>query len=207
MCWTGQQSVELKASASLLKVPPGGQVVLHVERRTTGQWKKIGRNELTPGQCWVYRPPVEVEPEVAADVQWAVEPENALEFHSEYQLDQDARCYRARRRQDLADAASARSNAKKAASWKATPSRSTRPDPSWPARRNIALSRKGPLSTGLVRAAAHRRQRAGTDGQRVGEDLAIDCSFPYPPRGYWMKLNAGKALARAIAAGRARGQC
>lgn len=83
----GQQSVELKASASLLKVPPGGQVVLHVERRTTGQWKKIGRNELTPGQCWVYRPPVELEPEVAADVQWAVEPENALEFHSEYQLD------------------------------------------------------------------------------------------------------------------------
>ena len=83
----GQQSVELKASASLLKAPPGGQVVLHVERRSTGQWKKIGRNELKPGQCWVYRPPVELEPEVAADVQWAVEPENALEFHSEYQLD------------------------------------------------------------------------------------------------------------------------
>lgn len=83
----GQQSVELKASASPAKVAPGGQVVLHVERRTTGQWKKIGRNELTPGQCWVYRPPVDVEPEVAADVQWAVEPENAMEFHSEYQLD------------------------------------------------------------------------------------------------------------------------
>jgi hypothetical protein len=83
----GQQSVELKASASALKVPPGGQVVLHVEQRTTGQWRKVGRNELTPGQCWVYRPPVEVEPEVAADVQWAVEPENAVEFHSEYQFD------------------------------------------------------------------------------------------------------------------------
>ncbi|WP_129780585.1 hypothetical protein [Peristeroidobacter soli] len=84
----GTQSVELKASASPAKVQPGGQVVLHVERRTTGQWKKIGRNELTPGQCWVYRPPVELEPEVAHDVQWAVEPENSLEFHSEYQLDQ-----------------------------------------------------------------------------------------------------------------------
>lgn len=84
----GQQSVELKASATPMKVAPGGQVVLHVERRSTGQWKKIGRNELAPGQCWVYRPPVEVEPEVAQDVQWAVEPENALEFHSEYQLDQ-----------------------------------------------------------------------------------------------------------------------
>src|ERR671910_539822 len=64
-----------------------GQVVLHVEQRTPGQWRKVGRNELPPGQCWVYRPPVEVEPEVAADVQWAVEPENAVEFHSEYQLD------------------------------------------------------------------------------------------------------------------------
>lgn len=83
----GAQSVELKAAATPMKVPPGGQVVLHVERRTTGQWKKIGRGELTPGQCWVYRPPVEVEPEVAQDVQWAVEPENAVEFHSEYQLD------------------------------------------------------------------------------------------------------------------------
>ncbi len=83
----GTQSVELSGSATPAKVQPGGQVVLHVERRTTGQWKKIGRNELTPGQCWVYRPPVEVEPEVAHEVQWAVEPENALEFHSEYQLD------------------------------------------------------------------------------------------------------------------------
>jgi len=84
----GQQSVELKASASPMKVHPGGQVVLHVERRTTGQWKKISRNELAPGQCWVYRPPVEVEPEVAHSVQWEVVPENAVEFHAEYQLDQ-----------------------------------------------------------------------------------------------------------------------
>ncbi len=26
-------------------------MVLHVERRTTGQWKKIGRNELKPGHA------------------------------------------------------------------------------------------------------------------------------------------------------------
>ena len=84
----GQQSVELKASATPMKVQPGGQVVLHVERRTTGQWKKVSRSELRPGQCWVYRPPVEVEPEVAHSVQWEVVPENAVEFHSEYQLDQ-----------------------------------------------------------------------------------------------------------------------
>jgi hypothetical protein len=84
----GQQSVELKATASPTKVQPGGQVVLHVERRTTGPWKKVSRSELKPGQCWVYRPPVEVEPEVAHSVQWEVVPENAVEFHTEYQLDQ-----------------------------------------------------------------------------------------------------------------------
>jgi hypothetical protein len=83
----GQQTVELKASATPMKVQPGGQIVLHVERRTTGPWKKVSQNELTPGQCWVYRPPVEVEPEVAHSVQWEVVPENAVEFHSEYQLD------------------------------------------------------------------------------------------------------------------------
>ena len=80
------QQVELKASASALKVKPGEQVVLHVEQRTTGQWKKVGRGELKPGQCWVYRPPVEVE-EVAHSVQWEVVPENAVEFHQDYQLD------------------------------------------------------------------------------------------------------------------------
>jgi len=84
----GQQTVELKASATPMKVQPGGQVVLHVERHTTGQWKKVSRSELAPGQCWVYRPPVEVEPEVAQSVQWEVVPENAVEFHTEYQLNQ-----------------------------------------------------------------------------------------------------------------------
>lgn len=36
----------------------------------------------------MYRPPVEVEPEVARSVQWQVEPEGAVQFHTEYQLDQ-----------------------------------------------------------------------------------------------------------------------
>src|SRR5688572_22262957 len=84
----GPQSVELKASASASAVQQGGTVVLHVERRTTGKWKQIARGELTPGQCWVYRPPVEVEPEVAHSVQWEVIPENSVEFSSDYQLDQ-----------------------------------------------------------------------------------------------------------------------
>lgn len=82
------QSVELIASASAAKVQQGETVVLHVERRTSGKWKQVPRDQLTPGQCWVYRPPVEVEPEIAHSVQWEVVPEGAVQFHEEYQLDQ-----------------------------------------------------------------------------------------------------------------------
>ena len=82
------QSVELIASASASEVKQGETVVLHVERRTTGKWKQVARDQLTPGQCWVYRPPVEVEAEVANSVQWEVLPENAVRLHAEFQMDQ-----------------------------------------------------------------------------------------------------------------------
>lgn len=82
------QSVELIASASASQVKQGETVVLHVERRTTGKWKQVARDQLTPGQCWVYRPPVQVEPEVANSVQWEVLPENAVRLHAEFQMDQ-----------------------------------------------------------------------------------------------------------------------
>ncbi|MDY6945238.1 MAG: hypothetical protein SXG53_05940 [Pseudomonadota bacterium] len=84
----GQQTVELKTTASATQVQQGETVVLHVEQRATGNWKQIPRDQLTAGQCWVYRPPVEVEPEVAHNVVWEVIPEGAVVFHSEYQLDQ-----------------------------------------------------------------------------------------------------------------------
>lgn len=84
----GPQTVELKASASATQVKQGDTVVLHVERRTTGNWKQVPRGELKPGQCWMYRPPVEFEPEVAHSVKWEVIPENAVRFHTEYRLDQ-----------------------------------------------------------------------------------------------------------------------
>jgi hypothetical protein len=82
------QSVVLTASASASSVKQGETVVLHVERRTSGQWKRVARGDLAPGQCWVYRPPVEIEPEVAHSIQWEVVPEGAVAFHTEYQLDQ-----------------------------------------------------------------------------------------------------------------------
>jgi hypothetical protein len=84
----GEQTVELKTTASATKVQQGETVTLHVEQRSSGNWKQIPRDQLTAGQCWVYRPPVEVEPEVAHNVVWEVIPEGAVEFHSEYQLDQ-----------------------------------------------------------------------------------------------------------------------
>src|SRR6187551_3545604 len=76
------QTVELKASVTPTTVQRGETVVLHVERKTTGSWKQIPRKDLTPGQCWLYRPPVAVEPEVAHSVQWEVVPEGAVDFHS-----------------------------------------------------------------------------------------------------------------------------
>jgi hypothetical protein len=81
------QSVELTASASPSKVQRGEKVVLHVQRRSSGKWKRVARDELTPGQCWVYRPPAEIEPEVAHNVEWEVAPVGAVDFHREYQLD------------------------------------------------------------------------------------------------------------------------
>ena len=82
------QSVELTASASASTVQQGETVVLRVERRTSGKWKQVPRDQLTPGQCWVYRPPIEVEPEVAHSVQWEVVPEGAVRFPAEQQMDQ-----------------------------------------------------------------------------------------------------------------------
>ena len=81
------QQVTLKPSASALKVQPGETIVLRVERQTAGNWKRIPRDELTRGQCWLYRPPPEHEAEVADNVKWEVVPEWAVRFNTEYRLD------------------------------------------------------------------------------------------------------------------------
>jgi len=81
------QKVTLRSSASALKVQPGATVVLRVERLTSGNWKRIPRDELTRGQCWLYRPPPEREAEVADNVKWEVAPEWAVQFNTEYRLD------------------------------------------------------------------------------------------------------------------------
>lgn len=82
------QTVVLKTTASATKVQQGEKIVLHVERQTTGKWQRVSRGDLKPGQCWVYRPPAQNEPEVAQSLQWTVDPERAVEFHTAYQMDQ-----------------------------------------------------------------------------------------------------------------------
>ena len=81
------QSVTLTSSASTSSVQRGESVVLRVERRTTGKWKRIPLNEVRSGQCWLYQPPTEAEPEVADSVHWQVVPENAVSFNQDFRLD------------------------------------------------------------------------------------------------------------------------
>ena len=83
----GPQDVKLTSSASATKVKVGETVTLHVQRRVTGKWKQIPREELTQGQCWLYTLPPEVEEEVADSVEWDVYPDGAVEFDPTFRLD------------------------------------------------------------------------------------------------------------------------
>src|SRR5262245_20206793 len=83
----GPQEVTLTASASAARVPVGETVVLHAQRRAVGKWKQIPRDQLTPGQCWLYTPPPELEAAVADNVEWEVDPENAVRFDTAVRFD------------------------------------------------------------------------------------------------------------------------
>jgi hypothetical protein len=84
----GPQDVTLTASASATTVKVGEPVVLHAQRRTVGKWKQIPRDQLTPGQCWLYTAPPELEQEVAASIDWEVLPNNAVRFDNAVRMDQ-----------------------------------------------------------------------------------------------------------------------
>lgn len=84
----GPQQVTLTASASPTTVKVGEPVVLHAQRRTVGNWKQIPRDQLTPGQCWLYTKPPELEEEVAGSIDWEVQPENAVRFDNAVRMDQ-----------------------------------------------------------------------------------------------------------------------
>lgn len=82
----GKQDVTLTTTASAMTVKQGESVELRVQRRATGKWKQIPRDQLTPGQCWLYTPPPQEE-EAADNVEWEVVPEDAVRFNSEFQMD------------------------------------------------------------------------------------------------------------------------
>jgi hypothetical protein len=84
----GTQEVTLTASASATTVRVGEPVVLHAQRRTVGKWKQIPRDQLTPGQCWLYTAPPELEQEVAGSIDWEVLPNNAVRFDNAVRMDQ-----------------------------------------------------------------------------------------------------------------------
>jgi hypothetical protein len=84
----GQQEVTLTPSASATTVKVGETVVLHAQRRTVGKWKQIPRDQLTPGQCWLYTQPPEQEQEVAGSIDWEIQPENAVRFDNAVRMDQ-----------------------------------------------------------------------------------------------------------------------
>jgi hypothetical protein len=83
----GPQDVTLTVSASATEANAGETIVLHAQRRSVGKWKQIPRDQLTPGQCWLYTPPPELEAEVADNLEWAVEPENAVQFDTTFRMD------------------------------------------------------------------------------------------------------------------------
>ena len=73
--------------ASATEVKAGETVVLHAKRRSVGKWKQIPRDQLTPGQCWLYTPPPELEEAVADNVEWQVDPENAVRLDTAFRMD------------------------------------------------------------------------------------------------------------------------
>lgn len=82
-----EQKVTLTPSTSASSVKQGEQVVLRLQRRAVGEWKQIPRNQLTPGQCWLYTQPPQVEQEVADNVEWVVTPELAVRFDETFRMD------------------------------------------------------------------------------------------------------------------------
>ena len=81
------QTVELTASASSNRVRAGESLVLHVERKTKGLWKRIPMSERAPDQCWMERPPPEFEAEVADNVRWDVTPPGSVRFNIDIRED------------------------------------------------------------------------------------------------------------------------
>jgi hypothetical protein len=82
-----EHKVTLTPSASATQVKQGEQVTLHLQRRAVGDWKQVPRDQLTPGQCWLYTPPPQMEEEVADNVEWVAAPEDSVRFEGTFRMD------------------------------------------------------------------------------------------------------------------------
>lgn len=82
-----EQQVTLTPTISTTKVQTGEQIVLSVQRRAVGEWKQIPRNQLTPGQCWLYTPPPEEDQEAADSVEWEIIPDRGLQLDPVFRMD------------------------------------------------------------------------------------------------------------------------
>jgi hypothetical protein len=82
-----QQSIRLStAQGERGTVAAGEPLVLLAERRT-GPWVAAARSSLAAGACWLAAAPPQIEPEVADNVRWFVEPEGSASFNVEYRSD------------------------------------------------------------------------------------------------------------------------
>jgi hypothetical protein len=61
-------------------------LVLHAQRNS-GPWVAVKRGSLSPDSCWLASPPPDLEPEVAGNLRWLVEPPGAATFNVGLRLD------------------------------------------------------------------------------------------------------------------------
>ena len=83
----GEPQVELMVSASATEVSVDEPVILHAERRSRGEWKKVERSSLGSDQCWLGSPPPVLEREVADNLRWEALPAGGARFNVVYRED------------------------------------------------------------------------------------------------------------------------
>ncbi len=57
-----------------------GEPVRLLATRETGPWVEVASRSLPEGDCWLTRPPAPVEPDVASNVRWDVDPPGMARF-------------------------------------------------------------------------------------------------------------------------------
>jgi hypothetical protein len=62
------------------EVRVGEPLTLHANR-SSGPWVEVVRPSLPTDACWIGRPPLHEEPEVADNLRWVVEPEGRATFN------------------------------------------------------------------------------------------------------------------------------